>query len=597
MSASACLTLGSLHFFSWYRERQALGNLFFALLAASTAAYTLLELQMLRAETPEQFSTTLRWIHVPGFLLIVSMASFLHVYLKGGSRFLVRSICALRVLALILNFSFGQNLNFLEINQLRHTRLLGESVSVAEGVRNPCMLVGQASMLLLLVLANQAFLAAWRRGERRRALVVGGSAIFFIAVGMGHLVLVLWGIIPGPIISSLTFLSIVAAMSFELSAATLRAVQLGGELRESESRMALAAEAARLGIWSRDLVGGEIWGSDTWRELLGFSKSERIDLNSFLDKLHPEDKQTVHQILTQDFALQFGYQTEYRVLLSDGQVRWIASRGRVETNDQGTPVRLLGVSMDITYHREAQQEIELQRTELAHLSRVTMLGELSGSIAHELNQPLTAILSNAQAAQHFLARGEVDLDELREILSDIVEQDKRAGEVIRRLRLLLQKGEVLKQPLDPNDLVREVLRLLGSEFSSHCLVVQTHLDPTVPTVNGDRVQLLQVLLNLLLNACEATKGGASEDRHMVVATARSDEGVCFSVADRGPGIPPEKLTEVFAPFVTTKTQGLGLGLSVCQSIVSAHGGQLWASNNCDRGATFYFTLPFLSEVR
>ena len=255
------------------------------------------------------------------------------------------------------------------------------------------------------------------------------------------------------------------------------------------------------------------------------------------------------------------------------------------------------IARDITARKKAEAEALQQRAELAHLSRVTMLGELSGSLAHELNQPLTAILSNAQAAERFLAHDNVDLDEVRDILADIVDQDKRAGEVIHRLRLLLKKGEVEQRPLDGNNTVQEVLKLIRGDLLNHGVTTLTKLGPALPTVNGDRVQLQQVLLNLVMNACDAMNDNAPADRQIVVSTELCDgAGVLFSVSDRGPGLAAGDLEQVFQPFFTSKTHGLGLGLSVCRSIIMAHGGELWAANNPERGATFHFTLPVNTEA-
>jgi two-component system sensor kinase FixL len=259
-------------------------------------------------------------------------------------------------------------------------------------------------------------------------------------------------------------------------------------------------------------------------------------------------------------------------------------------------VLILTVVVDISARKKAEAEALQQRAELAHLSRVTMLGELSGSMAHELNQPLTAILSNAQAAQRFLSHDPIDLDEVRDILADIVEQDKRAGDVIRRLRVLLKKGEVQQQPLDVNDVVQDVLRLTRSDLQNQGVAAHATLAPALPLVVGDRVQLQQVLLNLVINACDAVNGNARADRRVTVSTEFSvGGGVHVSVADCGVGMASDKLEQVFDPFFTTKTHGLGLGLSVCRSIITAHGGTLWAANNPDRGATFHFTLPVGAE--
>jgi two-component system, LuxR family, sensor kinase FixL len=221
-----------------------------------------------------------------------------------------------------------------------------------------------------------------------------------------------------------------------------------------------------------------------------------------------------------------------------------------------------------------------------------MLGELSGTLAHELNQPLTAILANAQAAGRILERDPPDLDEVAEVLDEIVESDKRAGEIIQRLRAMLKRGETHSQPLDLNEVVREVLRLAQSDLLGRNVTPVAELDPGVGAVSGDRVERQQVLLNLILNGCDAMAKTSLPERRLTVATGPDGDGaVHLLVADRGPGIPGGDLNRIFEPFVTTKSQGLGLGLTICRTIVLAHGGRLWATNNPDGGATLHVALP------
>jgi two-component system sensor kinase FixL len=230
---------------------------------------------------------------------------------------------------------------------------------------------------------------------------------------------------------------------------------------------------------------------------------------------------------------------------------------------------------------------------MAHLSRVAMLGELSGSLAHELSSPLSAILSNAQAAQRILANGDADRAEVREILNDIVREDKRAGEVIRGLRMLLKKGEVQQRALRINKIVQDGVKLMRSDLINQKTTADTQLARNLPSVTGDPVQLQQVLLNLMVNACDAMADCAGPERRLLIRTRieNSSSALTVSVTDRGSSIPEEKIEQIFEPFFTTKAKGMGLGLSVCRTIITAHRGKLWATNNPDCGATFHFSIP------
>ena len=598
MVASACLTLAAVNLLVWCKKRTAWANLLFSLTAVGTAGMAYCELWMMQTETPGQFGTALRWLHVPAWALLLALVGFVRLYLLAGRPWLAWSFVGLRTLSLLLDFLVGQNLNYREITRLRHIPFFGESVSVAEGVANPCMLVGQLSLLLLVLFVSDAMVTVWRRGDRRQALAVGGSIVFFTLAGTVQAVLVLWEVIHWPMTTSFFYLGIVATMAYEMSREALRAAQLSDDLRESEARMTLASEAAGFGVWMWNIVRDQIWGSERWLRLFGFAPDASVTFENIIQRVHPDDRQGVEREVRRAVADRGEYAAEYRLVLPDNTQRWVTARGRVYPDSHGKPVQMMGATIDITARKQAELEVQQQRGELAHLSRVTMLGELSGSLAHELNQPLTAILSNAQAAQRFLAHDNTDLNEVRDILADIVAEDKRAGEVIRRLRLLLKKGEVQHQPFDINEVVREVLKLVRSDLVNQGMAVEAELAPALPEVNADRVQLQQVLLNLVMNACDAMAGGPAGDHKLIIRTELAgSEGIRVSVADRGVGLASENLEKVFEPFFTTKVQGMGLGLSVCRSIITAHGGKLWATNNPGRGATFQFTLPTGVETK
>ena len=377
----------------------------------------------------------------------------------------------------------------------------------------------------------------------------------------------------------------------------LRRRQLAeASLRESEQRMSLTVDAAEIGIWIRDLTRSDIWASDKWRELFGFAPSEQIELERVLQRLHPDDRDGFRQVLTRALTAESTYDTEFRLVLPDGETRWISSHGRVEIDTRGQPVRVRGASRDFTARKQAEQETLLLRREIAHVGRITMMGQLASALAHEINQPLGAILRNAEAAELFMQEASPDLDELRSIVADIRKDDERAGSVIDRMRGLLKRQNLDTRSLDVGEVVSDVVALVRADAAARQVKLEVAVPDDLPLVRGDRVHLQQVLLNLFINGMDALDGVAGKDRRIVV-TASLDGGrtVEVSVTDTGNGIPAEKLSHVFDPFFTTKPNGMGMGLPISRTIIEAHGGRLWVDNKDTGGARFRFTLPIAEE--
>ena len=603
MSASACLTLAGIHFLVWCRNRKALANAFFSLLAIGTAAWTFCEMWMMHVWTPAQFATVLRWGHVGVWLLIISLVGFVRLYLKAGRPWLGWTVCGLRTVVLILNFLVGQNLSYLEVTRIGHMRFLGESVAMAEGVPNPSILLGQLSLLVLIIFIVDATVTTWRRGDRYPAFTVGGSILFFVLIATAQSLLAFWRIIRVPYMGSVFFLGLVAVMSYELSSEPIRAFQLGrrlkmseAELYEIEERMRLAVEAANFGIWIQYFARNEIWATNNWRALFGFAKEELLELGHVFQRLHPDDRDAFRLVLERAIEGDGSYEAECRVVVPSGEVRWIGFRGRVEFDNDGKPILVRGVSHDITRRKETEQECQNLRRDIAHVGRVSMMGQLATALAHEINQPLGAILRNAEAAELLLQNASPDLEEIRAILSDIRQDDQRAGNVIDRMRGLLKRQDLDKRPVDVSQLIGEVAALVRPDAASRYVRLELAVADNLPPVFGDPVHLQQVLLNLIVNGIDAINGAHGGSRRVIVTAALDGPKMIeIAVSDSGPGVPARQLTHIFDPFFTTKPNGLGMGLPISLTIIKAHNGQLWAENWNEGGASFRLTLPIAEK--
>jgi two-component system sensor kinase FixL len=458
--------------------------------------------------------------------------------------------------------------------------------------------VPQTGNLVLAAFVIGASITLWRRGgadARRRAVVVGGGVVVCIAAVAGFAALTTLGLVHAPTIVMPGFFVIVLAMGYELGWDLIAAAQLALRLSASEMRFRAVVEAVPSAILLVDDKGAIALANAQAEGLFGYTRAELVAMP--VDRLVPERLRGAHAGLREIYATNpqtraMGAGRELFASRKDGSEFPVEVALSPMTTDAGRFV--LAAVADITGRRQLEQATARQRDELAHLSRVAMLGELSGSLAHELNQPLAAILSNAQAAQRYLAQSPPRVDQLGDILSDIVKSDHRARSVIQRLRSMLRKEQAQYQRLDINDVVEESLRLMRSDLLNREVWVDTDLAAALPAVNGDRNQLQQVLLNLMMNAFDAMDARPT-DRRLRITTQDTPGGVEFSVSDRGSGIRQADLERIFEPFVTAKAQGMGLGLTICRSIVEAHGGRLWATNNADIGATLHCELPAIRD--
>ena len=600
MVAAACLTLGLMELRIGLSRPVDAARLAFSVSAFATATVCGLELAMMQADTPVQFQALLRWLDVGGGVMIAALAAFIWVYFRSGNKWLALAGPGLYAAAIVFDFlPPGSSLGYLQMTGLRTIETLGgASYRVAEGVANPLNALTYLGVFMLVVFVVDASVRLACRGERRRAAVIGGSvALWGLAAGT-HSALIEFGVVRMPYLVSVSFLVILLAMAYELTTDVSAAAQLGRELQESDRQMDLASSAAGLGMWSLDFASNEVWTTAKTRSLLGLPKTERLNRVRFLEAVHPDDRDAVRLALESALTNGHSFEVDHRVQIPAGETRWIAARGRVERDFKGKPILMRGVLLDISTQRRSQLDLLQLQGQLAHTSRVSMMGQLASALAHELNQPLGAILRNAEAAELFLQHDPPNLDELRPILADIRADDQRARDVIERLRALLKRRSIEPRALVVADLLGNIAMLTRADAAAPHITLEIDSGSGLPQVMGDGVHLQQVLLNLVLNAMDAIDGAPGNAR-LITVRARCSDGreVEVAVSDSGQGIAPEKLGLIFEPFYTTKANGMGIGLSISRTIMEAHGGRIWAQNSAPEGATFRFTLPTTEAIR
>ena len=435
---------------------------------------------------------------------------------------------------------------------------------------------------------------------------LGGISVSMLMIT----VLAIWGTMRGhgPFLAQTPTENALALQLFLLVTATplmLLAVVIEQEsrskeaLRESVSLTGLAAEAGDLAMWVWDVSGNQMWMTERGRSLFGVDPDARLDFAATFDRVHPEDRAARESGITQALRTRGEYELEYRVQQADGTTRWIHERGRCVGADDGTGPKLFGVSMDITARKQAEASAAQKRAELDHLARAASLGELTATLTHELGQPLAVISTNVYIGVQLLDAPEPDLQQVRSTLANIHEVTERAAEVLSGMRAMLRRDRtaVALTNVDVNNVIRIVERITHGDANRHGVAVHLELSSDVRLVKGHSVQLQQVILNLMLNAFSAmSETGLDGARRLVVRTNSVDESnVLVEVQDSGTGIAADELDSIFDSFITSKPEGLGMGLSICRSIIERHGGKISAANNPDRGATFSITLPVTRE--
>jgi PAS domain S-box-containing protein len=369
------------------------------------------------------------------------------------------------------------------------------------------------------------------------------------------------------------------------------------DLRRSEAYLADGQRISHTGSWGWNVATGEIFWSQEHFRIFGFDpETVTPSYSMFVERIHPNDRAFVEQTIDRAVRDRSDLEMDYRIVLSDGSTKYLQSLGHPVTGEHGGLTGFIGTVMDVTDRKQAEDALRNAQAELAHVTRVMTMGQLVASIAHEVNQPLGAIVTNGNACVRLLSNEAPDLDRSRKVVERMISDGLRASEVIKRIRDLLHKTTSEKALLSINETIQEVIALVSSDVLNSKVELKVELGTDLPLVLGDRVQLQQVILNLILNAKDAMSGAQTNPRELQISSGKNSAGaVVVAVRDTGPGFDPQDAERIFDPFFTTKPDGMGLGLSISRRIIEDHDGALWATHNEDNGATVRFTLPSDNE--
>lgn len=592
MATGAFLTMALVHLRTGLRKHGERVNVLFAVAAIFAAIYSWFELRIIQAGSPAEYLAQLRYLDLAAGGMVVSLAAFVWGYFGTGRKWLGLIAIGVTLGSLIPDLLPVPKLVFLEVTGIRKVSTFGGATfTLAEGVNSPWNLIFYGGVCLVLAFVVDASLRLWKRGDRRKASVVGGTVILFYLVAGVQALLTDQGVLGTPYLTSFFWMAILVVMAAKLSDDQLRARKLTHDLHENQERMRLAARAANISLWEWDVSRDEVWASASGGGRTRISGSKPMNLETYIELLHPDDRERTWQAVREAVGGGRELRVEFRMANPSGETVWLAARGQVERDAQGKPLQLRGISIDITERKQAEAELLRQRSELMHIQRVSAMGQLSSTLAHELSQPLGAILRNAEAGELFLKQDLPDIEEVKAILADIRRDDQRAVAVIERMRSLLKRRDPTLETLSVDELIEQSAALLQPEFQVRHVTFRVEVPHTLPKVRGDRVHLQQVILNLLINSLDAMESAPNDQRQVIIRASESSDGMVeTAVIDQGTGIAPDRLLSIFDPFVTTKTKGTGIGLAISKKIIELHGGRIWAENNPQGGTTFCFTL-------
>ena len=576
MIVATVLTLGIIYALVKYLERDFAAGFVYLLLALSIMAMAGIELVMMRTQNPATYGLLQRWHHVPTWTTFISLAWFAKNYFPHIRPTLVYMAVVTRTVSLIINFYSPVNINYRSISHLAQIEFLGDVISVAKGVPNPWMALAQLSFLLVLIYSIQSALLARQSKAFKQALVISFCLFALVSGGLVHIVFMFWLSVDLPMTASPYYLAVAVAMGVGLINDVVASRRAALALDHERSMITTVFENAPglMTIWRQD--GTIVRWSNKVAQVSGLT-AEQIRRRQSIDWVPEKDRPRLIEAIMKTFVEGYA-EDRYDLLLANGETAPFFLSAVPVTLDQKPHLIVYGLDMRETNRLES--EVERQQRILAHANRVSMMGALATSITHEINQPLTSILANAECNERLMDGAPAKLDQMRLCTRDIISECRRAGQIVNNLRAFMTQSSADREVMDLNELVASVIRLVNREAGLRHIEIVTSLSSGSMPVKGDPVQLRQMVLNLVMNGLDAVENTQTTTRRIRVITSRGKPDVAvLEVAGPGCGLPNESLAGLFDPAIITTMEGAGVGLPVARMIVEAHGGKIHAYNN------------------
>ncbi len=591
MLASASIVIGVMHLFLWRQDLSRNYFLFSSVMAVAAGAVALTELALAKSHTLVDIPIILKLGNLSIGVTVVAMTWFLHRYLGTGRRWLLWTITGLWSCGIVVNFGSTWSLTFAEVTGLREmTTFWGEPYHLILGSGNPLKLLADLASILVAVFVIEASVQAWRTGRLRQAGITGGAISFFIIAAGIHTPLVDAGLVKTPYMISLAFVAIVAALNYELALNVSRSMHRARKIEAGQRRWNSLLANVQLAVLDLDPAGMIRFANPFFLARTGFDFGDIKDLH--ISELIPVERRTEFiERLQKGLAGSPRPSSRWPMLVSGGSLLTFDWNTVGLRTVDGQPDGMLSIGADVTDQIRTERELDQTRLALDRVNRANVLGEFVSAIAHELNQPLTALLANAQVARRYLTADPPQVEAARQMLELIIRDDKRAAEVIRRLHSLVARGKVERESLDLNSVITETVELCNRDIRDRGVTVTLDLDPDLALVQAGRVEFQQVVLNLLLNSLQALEEVTEANRRILLATSTHPDGARFTIEDSGPGLSDTAKTGLFTPFGRGRAGGVGMGLAICRRIIEAHGGSIQTERVARGGSCFTVEFP------